>query len=218
MKKSAKCQTTSVRLLVVAGCGLAALFAGAPAQAGERTGKDIVESHCVSCHGTGSAGAPRIGDREAWAKRSAQGLASLTKHAVDGFRQMPAHGGNPQLTDNEMARAITYMVNRSGGNWSDPIARGEPTADRSGRQVVEARCIKCHGTGAGGAPMIGDRAAWSQRLRHGLDSTVRSAIQGHGAMAPRGGMAELTDAEIRNAVVYMFNPDPPRKSNAKAAK
>ena len=210
--------SASMRQLLVTACALAASFAVVPTRADERAGKEIVETHCVSCHGTGAAGAPRIGDRNAWAKLSAQGLTSLTQHAVDGIRQMPAHGGNPQLTDNEIARAITYMVNRSGGSWSEPIARGGPTADRTGRQVVEARCIKCHGTGVGGAPVIGDRTAWSQRLRHGLDSTVRSAIQGHGAMAPRGGMAELTDAEIRNAVIYMFNPDPPRKANAKTAK
>jgi cytochrome c5 len=210
--------SASIKQLAVAGCALAASLAVAPIQADERVGKEIVEAHCVSCHGPGTAGAPRIGDRDAWAKRSAQGLTSLTQHAVAGIRQMPAHGGNPQLTDNEIARAITYMVNRSGGNWSEPIARGEPTADRSGRQVVEARCVKCHGTGVGGAPVIGDQAAWSQRLRHGLDSTVRSAIQGHGGMAPRGGMAELTDAEIRNAVIYMFRADPPRKTSEKARK
>ena len=65
--------------------------------------------------------------------------------------------------------------------------------------------MKCHDTGVGGAPRIGDRADWTPRIKRGLDAVVASAIHGHGAMPPRGGMADLTDAEIRSAIVYMFN-------------
>ena len=73
-----------------------------------------------------------------------------------------------------------------------------------GKVIVETRCVKCHGTGVGGAPKIADREAWTPRVRQGLDTVVASAIHGHGAMPPRGGMADLTDVEIRNAIVYMF--------------
>ena len=160
---------------------------------------------CVSCHGTGASGAPKIGDSNAWAKRASQGLTSLTQNALKGIRQMPAHGGNLSLTDSEIERAITYMVNQSGGHWVDPVSRASPSAERSGEQVVRAQCAKCHETGVGGAPRIGDRAAWMPRLKLGLDSLIRSAINGHGGMPPRGGAADLTDPEIRSAVVYMFN-------------
>jgi cytochrome c5 len=64
--------------------------------------------------------------------------------------------------------------------------------------------VKCHGTGAGGAPKIGDKDAWVGRAKQGFDSVVRSAIAGHGGMPARGGMANLTDAEMRAAVTYMF--------------
>lgn len=77
-------------------------------------------------------------------------------------------------------------------------------ADRSGEQIVRAQCVKCHESGKGGAPRIGDRSAWVERVKLGLDAVVRSAIRGHGAMPARGGMAELTDAEFRAAIVYMF--------------
>jgi len=70
--------------------------------------------------------------------------------------------------------------------------------------VVQAQCHKCHEAGVGGAPRIGDRAAWSPRLAHGLDALVRSAINGHGGMPARGGMADLTDAELRHAIVFMY--------------
>ena len=178
---------------------------GADARAAERTGKEVVDSLCISCHTTGAGGAPKIGDAKAWGERSAKGLTGLSKSAMVGIRQMPAHGGNPNLTDIEIERAITYMVNQSGGHWTEPVSRTAKAPDRSGKAIVEAQCVKCHGTGVGGAPKIGDRAAWTPRVQQGLDGVVRSAIHGHGAMPPRGGMADLNDTEIRSAIVYMFN-------------
>jgi cytochrome c5 len=178
---------------------------GVGAQAAERSGKQVVDSLCISCHGTGASGAPKIGDAKAWAGRASKGLTGLSKSAMAGIRQMPAHGGNPNLTDTEIERAVTYMVNQSGGHWTEPVSRTTKAPDRSGKEIVEARCVKCHGTGIGGAPKIGDRAAWIPRTTQGLDAVVRSAIHGHGAMPPRGGMANLTDTEIRSAIVYMLN-------------
>ncbi len=184
----------------------------ARAQPVERTGKQIVDSLCLSCHGTGAGGAPKIGDDKAWATRADKGLGALTASALAGVRQMPSHGGNPKLTDIEIQRAITYMVNQSGGHWIEPLSRTAATPPRSGKEIVDAQCAKCHGTGAGGAPRIGDRVAWRARLTQGYDKVVASAIHGHGAMPARGGMADLTDAEFRGAINYMMNsPSPSSK-------
>jgi cytochrome c5 len=171
----------------------------------ERSGKEVVDAVCAACHRTGVNDAPKIGDKKAWAKRASQGLTGLTEHALKGIREMPAHGGNPNLTDLEIARAVTFMVNQSGGRWVEPVSVKELATLRTGEQVVQARCIKCHETGAGGAPKIGDQAAWAPRLKNGLDNTVRSATRGHGGMPARGGMADLTDSELRSAIVYMFS-------------
>lgn len=146
-----------------------------------------------------------IGNKTAWGKLSSKGLTGLTLIALKGIRQMPPHGGNMDLTDTEIKRAITYMVNQSGGHWTEPIDKTTLPANRSGEEVVQVRCIECHETGVGGAPKIGDRQAWIPRIKYGLDAVVRSAIHGHGAMPPRGGMADFTDSEIRSAVVYMIN-------------
>jgi cytochrome c5 len=78
--------------------------------------------------------------------------------------------------------------------------------ERSGAEIVSAQCIKCHEAGLHGAPKIDDRAAWIPRMKYGVDATVRSAINGHGAMPARGGMANLTDTELRAAILYMFYP------------
>jgi cytochrome c5 len=184
---------------------LAGLCADVNGQTPDRGGKEVVESLCISCHGTGANGAPKIGDAKAWAPRASKGLTGLSKSAMAGIRQMPAHGGNPNLSDTEIERAITYMVNQSGGHWTEPVSRTTKAPERSGKAIVAAQCVKCHGTGVGGAPKIGDRAAWTPRVKQGLDVVVRSAIHGHGAMPPRGGMADLTDGEVRSAIVYMFN-------------
>ena len=188
---------------------LAFSFAASPhmasAQSGERGGKEVVEAVCSACHRTGVNGAPKIGDKKAWGKLASQGLASLTEVALKGIRKMPGHGGNPNLTDTEIERAITYMVNQSGGRWIESISRGTPAVQRSGGQVVLEHCAKCHQTGVGGAPKIGDRAAWIPRLKQGFEVAVRSAIKGHGPMPARGGVADLTDSEIRAAIAYMID-------------
>ncbi len=89
--------------------------------------------------------------------------------------------------------------------------------DRSGKEVAEAVCAECHATGVKGAPRIGERAEWSVRLSHGLSNAVNAAIRGHGGMPARGGKAELTDNEVRNAIIYMFNPATAVKEGAAGA-
>jgi len=193
-----------------------AVLAAATALAqGDRSGKDVVEHVCAACHATGKDGAPKIGDATAWQARSKRGLSALTSSALEGVRKMPPHGGSASLTDIELKRAITYMVNQSGGKWTEPIDRRNLPAPRSGEQIVKTQCVKCHGEGLNGAPKIGDKAAWIDRAKLGFDSVVRSAINGHGAMPARGGMANLTDAEMKSAVTYMFQQSVSKEAPSK---
>jgi cytochrome c5 len=199
------------RWTAAAALGLA-IAASAAADAAEkrleRSGKQTVEEVCIRCHGTGESGAPKIGDSKAWKQRSSRGLTTLTQSAIKGVRSMPPHAARFDLSDLELERAITYMVNQSGGKWTEPADTAR-VAERSGRDIVQAQCRQCHETGKGGAPKIGDRAAWIPRLSHGFEAVVSSAIHGHGGMPPRGGLPDLTDHEMRSAIAYMFNPDPP---------
>lgn len=178
---------------------------------GERAGKQVVEAACAACHASGKDGAPRIGDHKAWSKLAARGLTSLTASALTGIRKMPAHGGSPETSDLEISRAITYMVNQSGGKWIEPVGKAAPAktaapTERTGQKVVQIQCGTCHLTGENGAPKVGDRAAWVQRLKRGMPEVVRSAFNGHGAMPARGGLADITESEMKNAITYMFNP------------
>ncbi|HSW83337.1 MAG TPA: c-type cytochrome [Usitatibacter sp.] len=193
-------------------CAAATALAAGP---GDRSGKEVVDHVCAACHATGRDGAPKIGDAKAWEAREKRGLSALTATALEGVRKMPPHGGSLSLNDVEIKRAITYMVNQSGGSWQEPIDRRHLPADRTGEQIVKAQCIKCHGQGLNGAPKIGDKAAWIDRAKLGFDSVVRSAINGHGAMPSRGGMPNLTDSEMRAAVTYMFQQSVKTETPAK---
>ena len=207
------------RIPATARIGVAAAIAALASLSGhaasDRSGKEVVEQVCSTCHGKGVDGAPRIGDAKAWEPRAKRGLSSLTHSAIQGVRKMPPHGGNPSVSDVEIKRAITYMVNQSGGKWIEPIDRTAKPKERTGQQIYEAQCVKCHGTGVDGAPKLGDKAAWIDRARLGFDSVVRSAIHGHGAMPARGGMADLTDAEMKAAVTYMFQTSVKQPGKAK---
>ena len=171
------------------------------AQAAERTGKEVVDTTCVACHATGKDGAPKIGDQAAWAQRAAKGLDKLTANAITGVRNMPAHGGQAALSDLEMSRAVGYMV--SGGKAADTNKAYSSPNTRSGEQVVKERCQDCHADGKNGAPKLGDMAAWKPRLTKGVDPLVKSATGGHKGMPARGGMADLSDTEMKAAVEYM---------------
>jgi len=78
------------------------------------------------------------------------------------------------------------------------------TADKSPDQLYQGACLACHSTGAAGAPKIGDAAAWTARLAKGLDSLVTSAINGIGAMPPRGG-SQYNDDQVRATVEYILS-------------
>jgi cytochrome c5 len=202
------------RLALAALAAMACAAAPVGAQEPGFRGVDIFDSACYACHAEGIDGAPRIGDRAAWSARAEKGLDALTENALKGVRGMPPHGGNSSLTRLQLERAIVYMVNASGGDWVEPPDPRPAGSERSGAQVYQQHCALCHATGFDNAPRIGDRAAWLPYTKLGLDPMVRTAIRGHGAMPPRGGKANLTDAELRDAVIYMISAEDRRGPKA----
>jgi cytochrome c5 len=94
----------------------AAPAAGAAPQAGggQADGKKVFDSACAACHGAGIAGAPKLGDKAAWAPRIAEGANTLYTHAINGFQgksgAMPPKGGNMSLPDTDVKAAVDYMI------------------------------------------------------------------------------------------------------------
>ncbi|CAG0897053.1 unnamed protein product [Darwinula stevensoni] len=97
-----------------------------------KSGEEVYKNACISCHGTGAAGAPKVGSGD-WTSRAGQGYATLLKHSIDGIRGMPARGGTSpdDYSDFELGRAIVYMVNNSGGHMAEPTepTKAAPAAD-----------------------------------------------------------------------------------------
>ena len=86
------------------------------------SGEQVYQEVCKVCHETGVAGAHKFGDKAAWAPRLSEGLEALTKNAIAGIRAMPPRGGNPDLSDLEIARGIVYMGNAAGAAFKEPAA------------------------------------------------------------------------------------------------
>ena len=86
-----------------------------------------------------------------------------------------------------------------------PSPPAQPMATKSGEEVYNGICFSCHNSGVAGAPKLGDRAAWSQRIPEGVDTLVLSVINGKGAMPPKGGETTLNEKEIKAAVEYMVD-------------
>ncbi|GAB1392851.1 hypothetical protein MASR1M60_10140 [Rhodocyclaceae bacterium] len=181
-----------------------AIMAGTAFAAKDRTGAEVVNAVCAKCHEQGTDGAPKIGDLAAWGPRMAQGMKTLTTHAVQGYRGMPAHGGEIKATDIELSRAIIYMIAPK-STASEGMSTPMVIPKYSGKELYAKRCTQCHAEGKDGAPKTGDAKEWGMRLAKGLDGLTSSAINGHNKMPARGGLETISDAEIRAAIDYMVS-------------
>lgn len=205
-----------------------------------KSGEEVYKQICAACHATGALNAPKVGDKAGWAPHLKEGLEHLIETAIKGINQMPPRGGNADLSDLEVARAVVYMANQSGANFKEPAApkaaeseagpapakpaetsKAESTrpadgdkpkpaaapaaaADKiDGKAIYEKVCAVCHATGVAEAPKTGDKETWAPRLKDGVETLYANAIKGKGAMPPKGGATQLSDAEVKAAVNYL---------------
>jgi cytochrome c5 len=117
-------EAIAARIKPVADEGFTFRDVNAPKQI--QAGAEVYKAVCAACHASGAAGAPKLGDASAWAPRIGQGYDTLVKHAVEGIRAMPAKGGNPDLDEVEVARAVVVMANQSGGKFKEPEVKAAP--------------------------------------------------------------------------------------------
>jgi cytochrome c5 len=86
-----------------------------------KSGKQVFEAQCTTCHTAGLLGAPKFGDAAAWGPRVAKGYDALLTSALHGKGSMPAQGGG-DFSDFEVGRAVVYMANAGGGKLAEPKA------------------------------------------------------------------------------------------------
>ena len=131
-------------------------------------------------------------------------LAIFLGEVVIGQQGDEEMAAEPADTMEDMTMRLQPVVSldKMRASMSVASAAGD-TADKSPDQLYQGACLACHSTGAAGAPKIGDAAAWQDRLGKGLDALISSAINGIGAMPPRGG-SQLSDDQIRATVEYIL--------------
>ena len=105
----------------------------------------------------------------------------------------PAMGaGDPELATAQRIQRVGTVELRDANR---PLALGDA--------VYAAQCVACHAAGVAGAPKSGDKAAWAPRIKEGIPHLTASVVKGKGAMPPKGGAANASEAEIKAAVEYM---------------
>lgn len=218
------------------------LVMGDGTEPGQRTGEQVFNKICLQCHAADStiAYSPKITHNDQWAPRIAKGFETLVKNAINGYTgpeggNMPAKGGAMDLTDDEVARAVAYMANQSGGNFAEPAAgaaaasgaaegdaasaaaSGAAPADMAaaggkGKEVFDASCFACHGATAAipFAPKVTKNDEWAPRIKQGKETLYKHAIEGYtnpngGFMPAKGGFANLSDDDVKAAVDYMLS-------------
>lgn len=183
----------------------------ASADSGPADGASVYGTSCAACHDAGVGGAPVVGEEADWTDRIAQGMDVLLDHAINGYQGeagvMPAKGGNPSLSDEEVTAAVEHMVARVGGMPDGAEETAEPATEEDatesaeamdeaageseettqvaavssvdGKAVYDKACFACHTAGVAGAPKLGDPAAWADRIARGMDSMANNAINGY---------------------------------------
>jgi cytochrome c5 len=149
-------------------------------------------------------------------------LLALTAFTVIVFFTARAIGGSAFAETRNSPQAVLDRIRPFGqvriGKSEETLAAAAPAAPatapaaepaaaaagQGGEAVYTKACIVCHSTGVAGAPKVGDKAAWEPRLAQGMDTLVSTALKGKGAMPPKGGHTNLSDAEIKAAIEYML--------------
>jgi len=98
---------------VVLESDVASAAPAAAVSSGPRAGDEIYNRFCMSCHMTGAAGAPKLGDAAAWGPRIAQGMDVLYTHSIEGFKGMPPRGLCMDCSDEELHATVDYIVENS---------------------------------------------------------------------------------------------------------
>ena len=202
----------------------------APGEVAIRSGKEVYDAICTTCHASGVAGAPKFGDKATWEGRVANGIEPLIQSVTDGKGAMPPRAGNSKLKDIEIYNAIIYLVAESGYDLGKEktaendkkVAEKEATpapANKEqstispeilakGKGIYTSACFVCHDSGAANAPKLTDKEAWVKRIEQGKTDLYNSAINGKigaGVMPPKGGQMQLSDDDVKAAVDYMVN-------------
>ncbi|AOJ61152.1 c-type cytochrome [Burkholderia ubonensis] len=185
-----------------------------------KTGEEVYKAVCVTCHGTGAAGAPKFGSKDDWAPRISQGFDTLLKTALAGKGAMPPRGGTSpdDYSDYEIARAIVYMANNDGANFPEPAAPAanataaagaapaSGAADAASAQIAAAQAAIAAIPKAGEKPAAAPTSADAASAGKALYTQVCQACHAAGVLnAPKFGSKEDWAPRLKEPMDTVYN-------------
>ena len=133
--------------------------------------------------------------------------ATLTASLMTGTAANAVENATNEIIDR--VKPVGHLVILKESEAAAPAAEAVPametapaTAD-AGKATYDTACFACHGTGAAGAPILGNKEVWAPRVGKGIDTLSSNAINGINAMPPKGGAMSLTDEQVKAVVDYM---------------
>jgi cytochrome c oxidase subunit II len=164
------------------------------------TAADVIHSWWVPAFGVKQDAIPGF-IRDSWFKVDKPGVYRGQCAELCGKE----HGFMPivvkAVTPEEFARWAAQNKGAAAPAVAATASAGSGTAD--GKATYEKVCMMCHAAGVAGAPKMGDKAVWAPRIATGKDALYNSALKGKNAMPAKGGMTNLSDAEVKAAVDYL---------------
>ncbi|AGK46085.1 MULTISPECIES: c-type cytochrome [Burkholderia] len=186
-----------------------------------KSGEEVYKAVCVTCHGTGAAGAPKFGDTAAWAPRIAAGYDEVLHLALTGKGAMPPRGGtNPDdYSDYEIARAVVYMANQGGAKFAEPAqpaANAAPASGASAPGASDATAANAQAAAAmaaiaalpksGEAPAAGANAENSASAGKALYESTCQACHATGVLnAPKFGNKADWAPRLKDSMDTVYN-------------
>ncbi|KVZ56145.1 cytochrome C [Burkholderia ubonensis] len=185
-----------------------------------KTGEAVYKAVCVTCHGTGAAGAPKFGSKDDWAPRISQGFDTLLKTALAGKGAMPPRGGTSpdEYSDYEIARAIVYMANNDGANFPEPAAPAanataaagaapaSGAADAASAAIAAAQAAIAAIPKAGEKPAAAPTSADAASAGKALYTQVCQACHAAGVLnAPKFGSKEDWAPRLKEPMDTVYN-------------
>ncbi|KWO24687.1 c-type cytochrome [Burkholderia ubonensis] len=185
-----------------------------------KTGEAVYKAVCVTCHGTGAAGAPKFGSKDDWAPRISQGFDTLLKTALAGKGAMPPRGGTSpdDYSDYEIARAIVYMANNDGANFPEPAAPAanataaagaapaSGAADAASAAIAAAQAAIAAIPKAGEKPAAAPTSADAASAGKALYTQVCQACHAAGVLnAPKFGSKEDWAPRLKDSMDTVYN-------------
>ncbi|WP_338638804.1 c-type cytochrome [Burkholderia pyrrocinia] len=186
-----------------------------------KTGEEVYKAVCVTCHGTGAAGAPKLGNKDDWAPRISQGFDTLLKTALAGKGAMPARGGTSpdDVSDYEIARTIVYMANNDGANFPEPAAPAANAAqpasgaagasgatDAASAQIAAAQAAMAAIPKAGEQPAAAPASADAATAGKALYTSTCQACHAAGVLgAPKFGSKEDWAPRLKESMDTVYN-------------